>query len=103
MQVHQSPDLFIPFRLISGWFFLIFIQVFAFFIQIQHFSGNFNFMFYSLVQATMFTALYSGILLFALIHGEDPKPWDSIESMINLVHGGDYKFVVDRFNYEASW
>jgi hypothetical protein len=23
--------------------------------------------------------------------------------MINLVHGGDYKFVVDRFNYEASW
>ncbi|KAI6171193.1 nucleoprotein [Aphelenchoides bicaudatus] len=82
MQVHQSPDLFIPFRLISG---------------------NFNFMFYSLVQATLFTALYSGILLFALIRGEETQPWKNVDTMIEMVRSGDYKFVVDRFNYEASW
>lgn len=60
-------------------------------------------MFYSLVQATLFTNLYSGILLFALIHGEDSRPWDSFDTMINLVKSTDYKFVIDRFNYEGNW
>ncbi|KAI6226482.1 PBPb domain-containing protein [Aphelenchoides fujianensis] len=82
LQVHQSMDFLVPF-------------------QMQ--SGNFSFMLYSVIQVTLFVNLYSGILLSALIRGEDPRPWDNFDTMVKLVQAGEYKFVVDRFDYEASW
>ncbi|KAI6202168.1 hypothetical protein M3Y96_00919800 [Aphelenchoides besseyi] len=81
LQVHQSMDFLIPFRMSSG---------------------NFSFVFYSFVQATLFLNLYSDILLYALIRGEDPKPWDSFDSMIKLVQDGEYKFFKDVVRSNTS-
>jgi hypothetical protein len=82
MQFRQSMELFTPFKLSSG---------------------NLNFMLYALAQATLFTNLYAGLLLSALVYGGPSKPWNNFDGMINLVKSGDYKFVIDRLSYENNW
>ncbi|KAL3118498.1 hypothetical protein niasHT_000263 [Heterodera trifolii] len=59
-------------------------------------SGNLAFLFYALIQATLFTQLYTAVLLSALIRGQNPNPWDSYKEMIHLVRDGTYSFVMDK-------
>ncbi|KAH7724992.1 Protein W02A2.5 [Aphelenchoides avenae] len=66
-------------------------------------AGNFSFLIYALLQATIFTNLYTGVLLSALIQKQELNPWNSFEQMVRLIQSGEYKMVVDRMNYDTSW
>ncbi|CAD5218635.1 unnamed protein product [Bursaphelenchus okinawaensis] len=82
LQIRQSMDYHIPFKLSAG---------------------NLSFVFYSVIQATLLTNLYSGIILSVLMRGESQKPWESFDDMVNLVKSKEYKFVMDKNTYENSW
>uniref|UniRef100_A0A183BVR5 Lig_chan-Glu_bd domain-containing protein n=1 Tax=Globodera pallida TaxID=36090 RepID=A0A183BVR5_GLOPA len=51
---------------------------------------------YSPLEATLFTQLYTAVLLSALIRGQNPNPWDSYKEMVHLVRDGTYSLVMDK-------
>uniref|UniRef100_A0A914H292 Uncharacterized protein n=1 Tax=Globodera rostochiensis TaxID=31243 RepID=A0A914H292_GLORO len=75
LQIHQATEIHTPFHLQSG---------------------NLAFLFYALIQATLFTQLYTAVLLSALIRGQNPNPWDSYKEMVHLVRDGTYSLVMDK-------
>lgn len=60
------------------------------------------FLFYALIQATLFTQLYTAVLLSALIRGQNPSPWDSYKEMVNLVRTGTYNLVMDKHHLDKD-
>ncbi|KAI1705398.1 hypothetical protein Ddc_15764 [Ditylenchus destructor] len=81
LQIHQTTEFQTPFRL--------------------H-SGNISFIFYAVIQATLFTNLYTAVLLSALIQGQEPQPWDSYNEMVSLVKAGEYSMVIDKLDYQEG-
>ncbi|CAD5224734.1 unnamed protein product [Bursaphelenchus xylophilus] len=82
LQIRQSMDFHVPFKLSAG---------------------NLSFIFYSVIQATLLTNLYSGIILSVLMRGESPRPWETFEDMVSLIKSQEYKIVMDKNSYENSW
>lgn len=68
-----------------------------------YFAGNLSFLLYILLQAALFTKLYTSVFLSVLYHGQGPRPWDNFDQMVRLVEVGEYKVVVDRNTYERNW
>ncbi|KAI1701695.1 hypothetical protein DdX_15949 [Ditylenchus destructor] len=81
LQIHQTTEFQTPFRL--------------------H-SGNLSFIFYAVIQATLFTNLYTAVLLSALIQGQEPQPWESYNEMVSLVKAGEYSMVIDKLDYQEG-
>ncbi|KAH7726530.1 Protein W02A2.5 [Aphelenchoides avenae] len=82
LHMQQTTELKIPFRLVAG---------------------NLSFLLYILLQAALFTKLYTSVFLSVLYHGQGPRPWDNFEQMVHLVEKGEYKVIVDRNTYERNW
>uniref|UniRef100_A0A915DRN0 Ionotropic glutamate receptor C-terminal domain-containing protein n=1 Tax=Ditylenchus dipsaci TaxID=166011 RepID=A0A915DRN0_9BILA len=81
LQVHQTTEFQTPF----------FLQ-----------SGNLAFILYAVIQATLFTNLYTAVLLSALIQGQNPRPWDSYNEMVSLVKAREYSMVIDKLDYQEG-
>uniref|UniRef100_A0A1I8AXZ4 PBPe domain-containing protein n=1 Tax=Meloidogyne hapla TaxID=6305 RepID=A0A1I8AXZ4_MELHA len=81
LQIHQATEFQTPF----------FLQ-----------SGNLAFLFYALIQATLFTQLYTAVLLSSLIRGENPRPWESYNEMIRLVKANEYTLIMDKHHLEKD-
>uniref|UniRef100_A0A915NQN4 PBPb domain-containing protein n=1 Tax=Meloidogyne floridensis TaxID=298350 RepID=A0A915NQN4_9BILA len=81
LQIHQATEFQTPF----------FLQ-----------SGNLAFIFYALIQATLFTQLYTAVLLSSLIRGENPRPWENYNEMIRLVKANEYTLVMDKHHLEKD-
>ncbi|CAK5096269.1 unnamed protein product [Meloidogyne enterolobii] len=82
LQIHQATEFQTPF----------FLQ-----------SGNLAFIFYALIQATLFTQLYTAVLLSSLIRGENPRPWENYNEMVGF-SGNFYYFngVSGKFSETVS-
>jgi len=48
-------------------------------------SGNLSFILYAVIQATLFTNLYTAVILSSLVQGQNPKPWNSFREMVALI------------------
>uniref|UniRef100_A0A914PEM2 Uncharacterized protein n=1 Tax=Panagrolaimus davidi TaxID=227884 RepID=A0A914PEM2_9BILA len=66
-------------------------------------SGHFAFIVYILLLVTLFTNLYQGSLLSALLQSTNQNPFKSWDEMIALVKSEQYSFVAYQDQYENEW
>ena len=66
-------------------------------------SGHLAFLIYTLLLVTLFTNLYQGSLLSALLQETNLRPFKTWDDMIRMVEKKEFQFVANKLQYQATW